>query len=250
MPYGIYMSAQGAQVQTQRLDVIANNLANVDTPGFKRDLALFQARYAESVQQGTATPGSGSLDDLGGGVALEQTKTDFSPATMKRTRVPTDVALPGEGFFQVRKGDETLLTRAGNFRVNATGELVTQQGYAVLSDNNTPITLAPDGGPWEITAAGTVVQSGSPQNLAIVKPGSLGDLVKTGDNLFRPLAGVQAVPAAERSVASGYLEASGVDPTSEMVSMIETSRFLEANVNVLKSQDQMLEGLISRILKA
>ena len=221
MPYGLYISADGAQAQSQRLDVIANNLANVDTAGFKRELAIFQARYAESVQQGTSMPGSGSVDDIGGGVSLERTKTDFSPGPLRRTNLPTDLALAGEGFFAVRKGQETLLTRAGNFRVTANGDLVTQQGFPVLSEAKTPIVLIPGGGKWEITSSGAVMQDGNSQDLAIVKPNSLGDLVKTGENLFRPLAETQSVLPAQRSVSSGYLEMSGVQPTTEMVSLIE-----------------------------
>ena len=250
MPYGFYISAEGAQAQSRRLEVIANNLANVSTVGFKRDLGILQAQYAEAVQQGHATPGSGSLADLGGGVRFQQTKTDFSPGPLKRTDAPTDVALNCDGFFQVRKGQETLLTRAGDFRLTASGQLVTQQGYAVLGEGNAPISINPANGPWEINATGEVVQGDNRQSLAIVQPASLGDLAKTGESLFRPLAQTLPVPATQRNVTAGCLELSGVQPTTEMTSMIEASRMLEANVNVLKSQNEMLDGLISRILKA
>ena len=250
MPYGIYMSAEGAQAQSDRLDVISNNLANVDTVGFKKELAILQARYSEAVAQGAATPGAGSLADIGGGVRMEETKTDFSPGPVKRTGISSDVAISGDGFFTVRKGQETLLTRAGNFRLTPSGSLVNQQGYPVLSDSNSPITLAPDGGGWEITQSGAFVQNGVTQNLALVRPASQGDLVKLGENLFRPLAQTHAVPQAERSVAAGCVELSSVEPTTEMTSMIEASRMLEANLNVLKSQNQMLSGLVNRILKA
>jgi flagellar basal-body rod protein FlgF len=249
MPYGLYLSAAGAQAQSDRLEVIANNLANVDTVGFKRELAILQARYAEGIEQGTSSFGSGSRDDISGGVRLQQTKTDFSSGPLKRSGEPTDVALDGEGFFVVRKGQEDLLTRAGNFRMTPRGELVTQQGYPVLSDSRTPITVAPEGGPWQISSTGAVRQGESTQNLSLVKPASPGDLAKVGENLFRPLASVQAVPPTERSVLPGYLEMSGVQPTTEMVSMIEASRLAEANINLMKAQDQMLSGLISRILK-
>ena len=250
MPYGLYISADGAQAQNRRLEVIANNLANVETTGFKRQLAICQARYAEAIQQGSAQPGSGSINDIGGGVSVERTETDFSPGPLKNTKLESDVAIPGEGFFAIRKGQETLLTRAGNFRVTQNGELVTQQGYPVLSEANTPIILTPGAGPWKITAAGTVMQAGNAQDLAIVKPASPGELVKVGENLFRPQGTVQAIPPTQRAVSSGYLEMSGVQPTTEMVSLIEASRVLEANLNVMKSQDRMLEGLINRILKA
>jgi flagellar basal-body rod protein FlgF len=249
MPYGLYISAEGAQAQSRWLDVIANNLANVDTVGFKRELAVFQSRQAEAVRQGTSAPNSGSMDDVGGGVLLEQTKTDFSPGPLKQTREPTNVAIQGEGFFLVRKGQETLLTRAGNFRVTNTGELVTQQGYPVLSDSQAPIVLVPNGGPWEITATGAVRQAGASQNLALVKPVSPADSVKAGENLFRPLTETQPIPLAQRSVVPGCLEMSGVQPTTEMVALIEASRLFEANINMMKAQDQMLSGLVNRVLK-
>ena len=120
----------------------------------------------------------------------------------------------------------------------------------MLSESHSPIAINPDGGPWEMTDSGTIRQDGDTQNLALVKPASLGDLVKTGENLFRPLAEPQAVPAEARSVASGYLELSDVQPTTELIDMLETSRLIEANVNMIKTQDEMLSGLISRVLKA
>ena len=85
MPYGMYISAEGAHAQSKRLETLSNNLANVDTPGFKRDLALFQARHAEEINQGTDYPGSRGLNDIGGGVSVRETKTDFAPGLMKRT---------------------------------------------------------------------------------------------------------------------------------------------------------------------
>ena len=84
MPYGMYISAEGAKAQATRLETIANNLANVDTPGFKRDVTTFQARFAEAIDQGLDYPGSGSINDLGGGVAVASVLTDHSPGTMER----------------------------------------------------------------------------------------------------------------------------------------------------------------------
>jgi flagellar basal-body rod protein FlgF len=81
MPYGLYISAEGANVQGRRLEVIANNLANVDTVGFKKDLAVFQARYAEGIKQGLVPPDTGAIENEGGGVMSVETVTDFSAAT-------------------------------------------------------------------------------------------------------------------------------------------------------------------------
>lgn len=250
MPYGLYISAEGAHAQTKRLEAIANNLANVDTVGFKRELAILQARYAEDTQRGRDYPGSGSVNDLGGGIWVRETKTDFSAGPLKRTEVPTDFAVDGDGFFVVQKGDEEYLTRAGNFRLTERGELVTTHGYPVLNDNGNPIVIDRANGPWELTPTGLIRQRGVVQQVALVEPKSLGDLAKAGENLFRPLADTERVPAAKRRVVNGYLEQSQVQPTMEMIDLIEASRAVEANLNMMQTQDQMLSGLVSRLLRA
>jgi flagellar basal-body rod protein FlgF len=248
MPYGLYLSAEGAQAQSTRLDVIAHNLANVDTVGFKRELAILQARYAEAIEEGLSEPGTGGIDDLGGGITVRETKTDYSPGPLKRTGVPTDVAIQGDGFFAVQKDDETLLTRAGNFSLTALGELITQQGYAVLDDSGAPIVVTD--AQWEISASGAVQQRSGTQDLALVRPESLGDLVRVGENLFRPLSEPRPVPAAERRVSAGHLEMSSVEATTEMTAMIQASRALEANINMMRVQDEMLSGLVNRVMRA
>jgi flagellar basal-body rod protein FlgF len=250
MPYGFYISAEGANAQSSRLDVIANNLANVDTVGFKRELACFQARYAEAIDKGLAIPGSGNKEDVGGGVLFRQTKTDFSPGAVKQTKNPSNVAIMGDGFFAVKKGDETLLTRAGNFEINSRGELVTPQGYSVLDESGGPVVINPEIKHWDISETGALLQPGNTQNLAIVKPAANESLVKYGDNLYRSTTRPEPVLPTERRVASGCLELSAVSPTLEMTAMIEASRYFEANVNMMKSQDQMLGSLINRVLKA
>ncbi len=249
MPYGLYLSADGAHAQALRLEVIANNLANVDTVGFKRDLAILQARYAEEIAQGLDEPGTGSLNDVGGGTMVCQTRTDFSAGPLKRTGIPTDVAIDGDGFFVVRKGDQNYLTRAGNFRLTDRGELVTQQGYPVLSDNGAPVVIDMAAGAFQITPDGVVRQPGAAVALALVRPAPHDELAKVGENLFRPQAEPQPLPAGQRRVAAGYLELSGVRPTSEMVQLIEASRAIEANLQLMQAQDQMLSGLVNRLLR-
>ena len=251
MPYGLYMSAEGAHAQATRLEVIAHNLANVETTGFKRELAILQTRYAEEIEEGAADFGTGEIDDIGGGVEVIATQTDHSPGPLKDTGLPTDLAIRGEGFFVVGKDEEQFLTRAGNFMVNVQGQLVTQYGgqqYAVLDDSMSPIVLDREA-PWEFTVSGAVKQAGATTNLALVKPESYGDLARFGENVFRPLAEPVPLTQGERSVAPGYLEGSGVQPTTEMVSMIEASRLLEANLNMMQTQDQMLDGLINRLMR-
>ncbi len=249
MPYGLYISAEGAMAQGKRLETIANNLANVDTAGFKRDLALFQARFAEETQRALDYHGSGSINDLGGGVLVESTHTDFSQGPLQRTGVETDMAIVGEGFFVVRKGEQDLLTRAGNLQFNAAGELVTAEGHAVLSDSGATISVDPELGPWRLTTDGAIEQGGAATPLAIVRPASLADLAKLGENLFLPLAETSAIPAEQRQVRGGYLERSTIKPTTAMMELIETSRAFEANVTLIRNQDEMLGGLVNRLLR-
>ncbi len=248
MPYGLYLSADGAHAQARRLEVIANNLANVDTVGFKRDVAIFQARYAEEIAQGLDVPGSGSINDVGGGTMVSQTRTDFSPGPLKRTGISTDVAIDGDGFFVVRKGEANYLTRAGNFRLTDRGELVTQQGYPVLSENGAPVVIDMAAGAFQITPDGVVRQRGAAVALALVRPDPNDTLVKAGENLFRTGAEPQPLPASQRRVAAGYLEMSGVRPMSEMVQLIEATRAIEANLQLMQAQDQMLSG-VNRLLR-
>jgi flagellar basal-body rod protein FlgF len=250
MPYGFYISAEGANAQSARMDVIANNLANVDTVGFKRELASFQARYAEGINKGLATPGAGRLEDVGGGVFVRETKTDFSQGAVKRTNNPAHLAIAGDGFFTIKKGNENFLTRAGNFEINSRGELVTPQGYSVLDESGAPVVINPEVKQWNISDEGVMRQSGSQQALAIVKPAGSETLVKYGDNLYRAPARTDLVLPADRHVAPGCLEMSAVSPTTEMTAMIEASRLFEANITLMQTQDRMLGSLVTQVLKA
>jgi flagellar basal-body rod protein FlgF/flagellar basal-body rod protein FlgG len=233
------------------MEVLANNIANVDTAGFKRQLAIFQARFAEATERGLDYYGSRSINDLGGGVMVRETKTDYSPGAIKRTGLETDVAIDGDGFFQVQKGNRVYLTRAGAFELTAEGQLVTPDGYAVLSADGDPIAIGPELGPWRITDAGGIEQDGATINLGIVRPPSLDQLQHVGENLFALPAGVEAtaVPDEERRVRSGFVEQSAVRATTEMMELIECSRAFEANTTMIKNQDQMLGNLVTRALR-
>lgn len=249
MPYGLYMSAEGAHAQSKRLDVIANNLANVDTTGFKRELALLKARYAEAIEQGSVSPGRGDVENIGGGVEFLATVTDFGAGPLEHTQNRTDLAIEGDGFFVVQRGEEQLLTRAGNFVVGADGQLQTQQDYPVIGSAGSPVVINPADNDWEFNRRGQLRQAGTLQDLAIVRPNSYGDLVKVGENLFRPLATPDPVPLPERRVAPGYLEGSAVKPTAEMTAMIEASRLFQANMQMMRTQDEMISGLVNRVLR-
>jgi len=247
----MYLSAAGANLQSDRLQVLSNNLANADTPGFKRDFAVAEARFAEAIERGDVSPGNGSLNDVGGGVSLEETMTDFSKGLFKPTGMSTDFALDddGGGFFAVEKDGEQLLTRAGNFRLDADGRLLTQDGYSVLNSSRQPVQINPEGPPPKMLPHGVLDQGGVQVPLAIVRPNSFGDLVKMGENMFRPLAEVNDAQPSERNVRDGVLEMSSVKPIEATVQMIEASRAYEANVRLIQHQDSMLGSLVGRILR-
>jgi flagellar basal body rod protein FlgG len=186
------------------------------------------------------------VNDVGGGVKVLPTFTDYSPGPMKKTGQPTDVAVRGRGFFVVDRDGVEHLTRAGNFTLTPDGRLTTQDGYPVLSEEGGPIVL---NGPFQFSEDGAFQSADGVQRLAMVEPSSLGDLSKVGENLFLPLADVQPLPSELRSVAQGFIEGSGTSAVREMTEMIETTRAYEANVNMIRHHDQMFGTLISRILK-
>ncbi|MDP1560789.1 MAG: flagellar hook-basal body complex protein [Pirellulaceae bacterium] len=251
--YGTYLSASGADSYSRYLEVIANNVANVDTPGFRRELPVIKAFHSEAIQQGLASPGDGGVHDLGGGVGMFQTITSFEIGQVQRTGVNSDVMLAdprGDHFFVVDQGGQQMLTRAGNFIFDKDGYLITQSGHQVMSANGGPVRINP-ALPYEFDSTGNVVQAatGTRSELAVVRPASLHDLKHTGENMFAPQGQLQQVPADERRVRSGFLETSAARPVQEMVDMIKVTKAYEANVRMIQQQDGITESLLSRVLR-
>lgn len=247
MAYGVYVAAQGAAVQARRMEVLSNNIANVDTVGFKPEVMLAQARGTEVAQRNSYSQGSGGFSQFGSGVFVVGTPTSHAQAALNPTGRNLDFALKSEGFFVVEHEGEQMLTRAGNFNLNVAGQLTTDRGEPVLDASGGPITLNPNE-PWTLSENGQIQQAGNIIELAIVRPQSMGDLVKVGNNLFRPLADVQPVAPLERMTAQGYLESSGMNPVSGMMEMISASRAFEANVHMIQNQDHIAGTLINRVL--
>lgn len=247
----MYISAEGATAQAKRLEVIANNMANVDTAGFKQDVPTFQARFAEAIQDGLARPHDRSINDVGGGVKLIDVTTDFSEGEMKHTGDEFDMAISGKGFFQIRGADgKQYLTRAGNFMLNTEGLLVTQNGQRPVLDQSGSLIEMDNFAPWTVSQDGFISQSGTVFALGLSEPDTLDHLIKVGNNLYEPLGRVKPVPLEERNLRQGYLEVSGASPVRQMLAMIETTRAFEANTRMVQNQDTMIGALIGRVLKA
>ncbi|MGL6194608.1 MAG: flagellar hook-basal body protein [Thermoguttaceae bacterium] len=259
MSYGYYVSAEGAISQEFKLRTIANNIANVDTPGFKRELALQEARYTERIDLGDDYPGSGTINDVSGGVITVGTATEFSTGKIESTGDKTDVAINGEGFFVVRDSvnGEILLTRAGNFGVTSDGRLVMQSGrgrFEVCDDAMQPIVIPNPTDPrWQINDDGSIQDGeGIFANIALARPNSADtgyrQMLKLGENTWRSLDGQTMIPANERNMKSMHLEKSAVNPSTEMIEMIVTSRAIETNIKMMQSQSDLTAGLISKVL--
>ncbi|MCA9127388.1 MAG: flagellar hook basal-body protein [Planctomycetales bacterium] len=249
MSYGLYLSAAGANAQTHRLEVLSHNLANVNTTGFKSQLAMMQSEHAEAIKQGDVMPGGGGVDDIGGGIDIRPTTTTFQQGAVKQTGNQTDFAITStEGFFAVQRGDQQLLTRAGNFLFDASGTLVTPNGDQVLSTAGGRISIDPSR-PYQMMDNGGVVQDGNRQAIGLVQPQSTGDLSRVGDNLFESLTPVTPVPENQRNLISGALEMSAVEPTQAMMELIEASRVYEANIRLIQTQDEAMGQLIGRVLR-
>jgi flagellar basal-body rod protein FlgF len=248
MIYGLYISATGIAANSYKQDVIANNLANSETAGFKRDVAAFKQRLT-AAQEGRAV-GSWSdsiLEGLGGGMFAMPNQIDLAPGSLQETGSPLDVAISGDGFFAVRENGKTLLTRDGRFTVNRDGQLVLSSGQPVLDSAGQPIAIAPDA-PVSIDAEGEISQNGQPvAQLGLVDPADKSTLTKAGGNLLDP--GDSPLRPIETRVRSQFVEQSNVDPATEMADLMNTQRQLEANANMIQMQDQTLQRLVNDVGK-
>jgi flagellar basal-body rod protein FlgG len=232
MNSGIYGAISGSQAMMNQLDVLANNLANVNTPGFKKDTISFEAVMAASVLQGS----DGSADTPA--LATGSYAIDFSAGSVKVTDNTFDIALDGDGFFAINTPQGKAYTRQGNFKMDANSKLVTADGYEVLG-GGAPIII--NGGSVSFDAKGKIFvegqEAGSIDVLDFPKPY---DLRKIGSALFMP-NDPDATPQATKDtvVRQGHLEGSNVNALEEMVRMIETTRSSETCQRMIQSYDQL-----------
>jgi len=248
MLYGLYLSAAGLQVQERQQDMIAHHLANGQTNGFKRDLAIVQSR-ANAVHEDSAmvpyrVP---VLEDQGGGVFLRGNGVDLTQSALKTSPNWHDLALEGRGFF-VLSGESPTLTRDGGFMVNDQGGLIhAASGRAVLGEDGEPIVLDLALGAVSVDRAGQIVQNdGAVAKLKLVDINDHRQLVKMGQNLLTVRDAGVLVPMGEGTrVLERQLEMSGVNPMVELVNMISGQRTFDANAKMISLQDMTLQSLNS-----
>lgn len=253
MIYGLYTSAGGALMEVHRVDTIANNLANAQTAGFRKDFLSFRERAPEALEgRVSARHLQPLLDRLGGGPHIHRSAWDPRGGTVEQTRRPLDLALEGEGFFAVRRGADVLYTRAGNFMRMPDGQVVTADGRSqVLADDDNPLVIPaeiPDGA-IQVSGTGVVQGPGGDEigTLRLARFDDPHEVEKAGDTLFRAVPGARAQaldPAATR-VRQGALEQSTTNPVVEMVDMIAAMRAYEANMQMIRFQDATLDRAVN-----
>lgn len=248
MVYGLWQSAAGLQTQEYRQAIIANNLANVDTPGFKPDRITFQERLSAARIDASPRTQHPVLDKLPGGLFESPVYTDFRQGTMATSQGPLDVAINGEGFLKVKTAEGARYTRDGRMIVDREGTLLhAATGSPVVDDRGRPITIdESDLSKVKINSRGQVYQGDAlAGQLAFVDFADKQQLKKKGDNLFD--AEGQKPTKADGSVTQYAYETSGVDPVASLVEMIESTRIYEMNANILTMQDESLGRAVSEV---
>lgn len=248
MIYGLYLSATGILTNAHRQDVIANNLANSETTGFKRDVPVFQERLTEAATQRMAAARytNLTLEGLGGGLLTSPTHIDQAQGPMEQSANPLDVALIGRGFFRVMDDGKLRLTRDGRFLIDRAGHLALQGGQRVLDQAGRPITLDTRLS-TQIDRDGSIKQDGQEvARLGVVDAAEPHMLRKLGANLYEYTGRLAAGTADVRAFMT---ERSNVDPATELTRLMESQRQLEANANMIRTQDQTLSRLVNEVGK-
>lgn len=253
-------AATGMAAQQTNVDVIANNMANVNTTAFRRSRAEFQDLLYQTVRAPGGSSGGGSTMpaglQLGQGTRTVSTSQIFTQGNLDQTDNPLDLAIEGSGFFQIRMPTgELAYTRAGNLKLDAQGQIVTVDGHLlepqiVIPSDATSVTIAPTGVVSVVTAGQTTAQEiGRIQLAGFSNPAGL---LAMGRNLFRPTnaSGEPMVDDPGRSglgtLAQGELEGSNVEVVTEMIHLISSQRAYEVNHRVIQAADEMLRRATER----
>jgi flagellar basal body rod protein FlgG len=253
---GLYKSAWGAFAAGLRQESVANNMANVNTVGFRPDWAVMRSyRTRDEALRASSGQLPRTLWQVGGGGMAAETRTAHVSGPLRSTGESTDLAIVGDrGFFSVEKAGEVRYTRAGNFRVDAQGMLVTADGgWRVLGEGGAAILVGnqdflvdADGRVLRRTAEGEAELG----RLALVDFEDPGVLRKAGGALFAAPAGAASRDVrGSLRVEQGALEMSGTNAAQTMVSMIEAMRSYETNMSFVRIQDQLLGRVVSEIAR-
>ncbi|AXF55128.1 flagellar basal body rod protein FlgG [Salicibibacter kimchii] len=260
MLQSMYSGISGLQNHQTKLDVIGDNIANVNTHGFKKGRFTFQDMMSQQMQGATAPDGDqGGTNptQVGLGTQTGSIDTLHTQGAMQPTSRELDLAIEGDGFFRVLNpdGGETY-TRAGNFSRDSEGDLVTADGHYVLSDGGEMINIAEEASNFSIGSDGTVTQviDGEPEEAGTIGLATFANpegLESLGGNLYGETsnsgAANELAPGDDGAgvIAPGMLEMSNVDLSEEFVEMISGQRGLQANTRIITTSDEVLQEIMN-----
>jgi flagellar basal-body rod protein FlgG len=252
---GLYTAATGMNSMQHQIDVTSNNIANVNTTGFKQDRAEFQDLMYETLNytagQTTQTTINPTGIDVGLGVRISGIQKNFNEGDLKLTSNPLDIAIEGKGFFQITlPSGETAYSRNGAFKLNSEGTIVNGNGYPltpeiVVPDNVTDVVIAKDG-----TVTATEPETGNSVNLGQITIADFinpAGLIPLGESLFMASDAsgdvIEGNPTTSQfgSLQQGMIESSNVKLVNEMVDLITAQRAYEANSKAITTTDSMLD---------
>jgi flagellar basal-body rod protein FlgG len=253
----LYTAATGMEALETKLDVIANNMANINTTGFKKDRANFddlfyrQFKMPGSIDSDSSPTSTGV--EVGLGTRVSSTQTNHTQGAIQTTDNPLDLAIEGDGFFKVSTSNGEYFSRAGNFGVNADGNLVLGSAHTgwildppvSIPEDAIDVVVGSDGLVQYRTTGQTALQSaGQLQIATFINPDGL---LKLGDNLYQETAASGTANLANPGqpgygvLAQGALEASNVEPVQELIDLITTQRAFELNSQVVQAGDQIMQ---------
>jgi flagellar basal-body rod protein FlgG len=258
MMRALFTAASGMIAQQYNIDTISNNLANVNTSGFRANLAHFQDLIYQQLRAPGTPVGASQVavaQDVGLGVKIGSSEKEFTQGVLQQTSNPLDVAIEGDGFFQVTLPDGTAAyTRDGSFKEDSNGSIVTADGYFLspqitIPANALAVTVGQDG-----TVSAQIPGQQAPQTLGqitLVRFTNPAGLAPQGQNLFIQTAasGAPAIAApglnGTGTLQAGYLEQSNVSVVTEIVNLITAQRAFEANSKAVTTADQVLQTAVN-----
>lgn len=244
-----YIAGTGMLTQRSKMDVIINNITNVDTTGYKKDQVVSRS-FADMLLDRLNDPSIlNQTTYVGGqntGVYVDELVIDFTQGPMEVTDIQTDLAIAGDGFFCVQTPEGLRYTRSGNFQVDATGTLLTQEGNYVLGMNGERLNVGT--GDFTVNSNGDIfVEGQNVGRLRIVRFNDNNVLRKAGGNLYYAYNGENPDVMQNPNVVQGALEGSNLDIGREMAEMLTTNRLYESNQRILKMVDESLSKTVNDI---
>lgn len=242
MENSIYIGLSRQMALSEKMETIANNVANMSTPGYRAQNMVFK----EFIQQPTRVLGK---EDPPGPISMvmdygQYQNTESGP--VRSTGNPLDVAIQGDGWFGVQTANGLRYTRAGNFTMNADGDLITSNGDKVAGSGGGSITIPSSAKEIRIAQDGTVsTEQGSVGNLMVMTFANDQTLAREGDGLYN--TNEQGIPATQSRVMQGMLEGSNVQPVLEMTRMIDVSRAYQATQRMMQDEHDRQRTMIQRL---